>query len=250
MSPIEWIYPPEIRANPREMGKRALLAVRNEDVKILNEKVLELLPGEYKDLLSVDASQSHENEGFDALPVTEEFLNTLNPSGMPPHRLRLKVGMTVMLTRNLDVRRGLCNGVRLELLSMNSYMIHCRHITDAGTGDCMIPRFKFILSENNNALKFSRLQFPVVPAQCLTVNKSQGATLDRVGLVLRHPAFAHGTNYVAFSRVRNWESLRITTNKIYPIFGDGTRDIKIANPVAKDLLELAALDPSEIEEHL
>ena len=37
--------------------------------------------------------------------------NSITPTGMPPHKLNLKVGFTVMLLRNLCSKRGLCNGV-------------------------------------------------------------------------------------------------------------------------------------------
>jgi hypothetical protein len=42
-----------------------------------------------------------------------EFLNTLNPSSLPPHVLKLKVGCPVILLRNIDPAAGFCNGTRL-----------------------------------------------------------------------------------------------------------------------------------------
>ena len=44
-----------------------------------------------------------------------EFLNTLNPNGMPPHCLALKQGMPLMILRNLDLKNGLSNGTRVIL---------------------------------------------------------------------------------------------------------------------------------------
>lgn len=43
----------------------------------------------------------------------------------------------------------------------------------------------------------------------MTINKAQGQTLDKVGLFLRSPVFTHGQLYVACSRVRSMDSLRI-----------------------------------------
>jgi hypothetical protein len=49
---------------------------------------------------------------------------------MPPHILNLKVGAIVMLLRNLNVKQGLCNGVRLSIISIESNrLLKCRIIT-------------------------------------------------------------------------------------------------------------------------
>ncbi|CAG9791795.1 unnamed protein product [Diatraea saccharalis] len=47
-----------------------------------------------------------------AYPV--EFVNSLELTGVPPHKLELKVGVPVLLMRNLDAPR-LCNGTRLQI---------------------------------------------------------------------------------------------------------------------------------------
>lgn len=43
----------------------------------------------------------------------------------------------------------------------------------------------------------------------MTINKAQGQTLDKVGVYLRSPVFTHGQLYVACSRVRSSNSLKI-----------------------------------------
>jgi len=59
-----------------------------------------------------------------------------------------------------------------------------------------------ITPSEKDALPFTlrRRQFPVRPAFAMTINKSQGQTLQRVGIFLRKPVFSHGQLYVALSR--------------------------------------------------
>lgn len=50
----------------------------------------------------------------------------------------------------------------------------------------------------------------------MTVNKSQGQTLKRVGIYLSSPVFSHGQLYVALSRVTTPTGLNIVTNEEDP----------------------------------
>ena len=43
----------------------------------------------------------------------------------------------------------------------------------------------------------------------ITINKAQGQTLDQVGVYLRKPVFTHGQFYVACSRVRSRQNLKV-----------------------------------------
>ena len=43
----------------------------------------------------------------------------------------------------------------------------------------------------------------------MTINKAQGQTLDKVGLYLRNPVFTHGQLYVACSRVRSLDAIKV-----------------------------------------
>ena len=58
---------------------------------------------------SVKSCSSNAEVGL--FPV--EYLNTITASGLPPHKLAIKVGAPVILLRNLNQKRGLCNGTRL-----------------------------------------------------------------------------------------------------------------------------------------
>jgi ATP-dependent exoDNAse (exonuclease V) alpha subunit len=65
-----------------------------------------------------------------------------------------------------------------------------------------LPRL--VLTARSVKLPFTlhRTQFPMVPCFAMTVHKSQGQTLDKVGILFSHATWAHGLLYVAVSRVR------------------------------------------------
>ena len=99
--------------NLEYFADRVILSPKNDDARKLNEEVLQKLPGQLIEYLSIDSVQD-ENAGSRHL-YPQEFLNTLDLSGMPPHRLKLKVGTPIMLLRNLNSDAGLCNGTRLQV---------------------------------------------------------------------------------------------------------------------------------------
>ena len=85
-------------------SERAILAPTDEVVDSINQPLLDLLPSPAQ-YLSIDSTDDVDA----ALQFPVEFLNSLKPSGLPPHDLTLKVGCPVILLRNLDAPR-LCNG--------------------------------------------------------------------------------------------------------------------------------------------
>ena len=88
---------------------RCILAATNKEVTMLNDVVIDLIPGNGSLLRSADELGHSE----DLLRFNIEYLNGLSPTGFPPHSLRLKAGMPIMLLRNLNPRLGLCNGTKL-----------------------------------------------------------------------------------------------------------------------------------------
>ncbi len=91
------------------LHERAILAPRNKEVSLINVMVLSYLPGAQVNFHSADSAEDMEVTNT----YPSEFLNTLEVSGMPSHKLSLKIGAPVILLRNLDPLARLCNGTRL-----------------------------------------------------------------------------------------------------------------------------------------
>ena len=73
--------------------------------------------------------------------MTTEFLNSINLSGLPPHLLTIKVGCVMMLLRNLNPKRGLCNGTRILITSVTRRVLRTRILTGSfQQQECIIPR--------------------------------------------------------------------------------------------------------------
>ena len=54
---------------------------------------------------------------FDAPAYHIEYLHYINPSGVPPRGLTLKVGQPILLLRSMDPKLSLCNGYPPDRLS-------------------------------------------------------------------------------------------------------------------------------------
>ena len=156
---------------------------------------MDSIPGEMVSYYSCDEVAN------EAALYPVDFLNQLNISGLPPHRLNLKIGAVVMLLRNLNPSKGLMNGSRMKVLQMMDRVIEVRLLTGANAGSVhFIPRIKLMPSDNTLPFEMSRMQFPLKLAYAMTINKAQGQSLNRVGLYLDNQVFSHGQLYVALSR--------------------------------------------------
>ena len=134
----------------------------------------------------------------------------MTPTGLPPHTLRLKLDCIVMLQRNMTIQLGFCNGTRLRIVKLMNHMVVGVDLKSNRT--CLISRMPMTNTLEKYPFKLTRRQLGVRLSYAMTINKSQGQTLDRVGIYLKSPVFAHGQLYVACSRVRSWGSLRFLVN--------------------------------------
>ncbi|KAK1346501.1 hypothetical protein QTO34_000357 [Cnephaeus nilssonii] len=100
----------------------------------------------------------------------------------------------MILLRNLNSKLGLCNGTRFIIKRLRPNIIKAEVLTGSAEGEVvLIPRIDFSPSDTGLPFKLIQRQIPVMPAFAMTINKSQGQTLDRVGIFLREPVFAHGS---------------------------------------------------------
>lgn len=160
---------------------------------------------EYLSADSVDRSEADGNEAFDVL--TPMFLNTLTTSGLPSHKIKLKTVTPIMLLRNIDQSEGWCNGIRLIVTRLANHVIVATFISGKNIGAIVyIPRMEISPTQSPWPFKLSRRQFPIIVCYVITINKSQGQSLDYVGLYLLQSVFSHGQLYVVISKVKSKKS--------------------------------------------
>ncbi|XP_055612030.1 ATP-dependent DNA helicase pif1-like [Uranotaenia lowii] len=183
--------------NHEWLSERAILAAKNLDVNDINSKIQNKIPGESTTYKSFDTVINPD----EAVNYPIEFLNSLDLPGMPPHMLVLKVGVPIILLRNICPPR-LCNGTRMSVKRLMNNVLEATILIGKYKGqDVLLPRIPMIPTDI--PFEFKRLQFPVRLAFGMTVNKAQGQSLKVCGLNLENPCFSHGQLYVACSRVGN-----------------------------------------------
>jgi ATP-dependent DNA helicase PIF1 len=195
-----------------ELSKRVVLSTTNKEVLQINRNIIEKIDGEGKIYYSSDSVVSEDPNDVNIYPV--EFLNSQTPSGVPPHVLLLKSGTIVMLIRNLNPKKGLCNGTRMIVRELHQRFITCEIISESHRGDIVIiPRIDIAPSDSQLPFILKRRQFPIIPAFAITINKSQGQTFEHVGICLNEPVFSHGQLYVALSRSKVPRNIKIVIKK-------------------------------------
>ena len=152
------------------LSQRAVLAPKNVAVNAINDKLLQRLKQEEKVYQSMDCITEAEEKVY----YTTEVLNSLEPSGVPPHKLSLKVTSPIMLLRNLNPPQ-LVNGTRLVVRDLLSNVIVATILGGKHDGETvLIPRIHFTPDKSEYPFSFRRTQFPVRLAFAMTINKSQG----------------------------------------------------------------------------
>jgi ATP-dependent DNA helicase PIF1 len=160
-----------------------------------------------------------------------EFLNTLQFSGITNHKLELKVGMLILLLRNLNQLIGLCNGMRLIVKRLGQHVIKMEIITGNNVSKrVFIPRIIMSPFGTDWPFVLHHHQFPVQVEFVMTINKSQGHTLNNIGVYLPSLIFYHGQLYVAITQVTSSANIKIFS-------GQGPEEY-MRNAVYRKVLEM------------
>lgn len=136
------------------LKEQAILTPKNEMVNRLNEMMMNMTPSEGRTYFSLDSvcKASYNTDEKDML-YPFEFLNSLKFNGVPNHDILLKEGSHVMLLRNFNQSKGLCNDTRLIITCPGKWSIRANTISDTHVGqNVSIPRI--IISPNEERWPF------------------------------------------------------------------------------------------------
>jgi ATP-dependent DNA helicase PIF1 len=181
------------KKEPHGSTKATKLYSRNMNVDTINACELAALPGKEHTFNMIA-------EGFSAL--TEN----LKKSCLAPEQLKLKIGAEVMFVKN-DVKGAYVNGTRCVVIdfekSPDAWPIvkTYRHHT-------MVVYPEEWKYEDHGFVRATIKQVPLRLAWAITIHKSQGMTLDAAEIDLGD-AFEPGMGYVALSRVRSLNGLKL-----------------------------------------
>jgi len=122
------------------------------------ESILDKLPEPLVELLSQDISMK--------LPDWKPapgLLHKLNPLGLPPHRLRIKVGSVVSVLRDLNTSSQLSKSQHLRVLRVESNRLECLVLNgQLERTTTFLTRIPFQAKyRNDDAYPFQRIQFPI-----------------------------------------------------------------------------------------
>lgn len=133
------------------------------------------------------------------------LVDILKKSCLAHEELRLKAGAEVICIKN-NFEEGYVNGTRGKVIGFEN-----------GTNDPIIKLYngknitikkaEWAIEEDGKT-KTSISQFPLRLAWAITIHKSQGMSLDNAEIDLRN-TFTYGMGYVALSRVRTLEGIKL-----------------------------------------
>ncbi|KAL3106584.1 hypothetical protein niasHT_018226 [Heterodera trifolii] len=250
---LHFVFPQELLDKPLEnwqkLAERAILCPLNKETFELNNKIMDMMnAGNNTDNTDriytaitvpiVDDADALQLENIEA-NINHENLMRQTPPGIPQHQLRVKVGAVMMITNNISVEEGLCNGTRVQVLKLYENIIRCKILTGTHRGDehdLHKARFQFggdPKALHEGPIRCERIQFPLRPGR---------QTLSHVGVLLdKSQCFSHGQLYTALSRVREDTNIRVCTKNT----GRRVKNIVMLELLDKEDLDTATMGPPD-----
>jgi len=175
-----------------------VLTPGNAAAEMINQKKLATLNG-----------QEHLFEGL----IQGRF--SLEENRLPsPKYLKLKTGCRVMFTKN-DKDHRWVNGTIGTVTELNGKLITVQTESGAYCVNREVwESIQYTYDEHSKKIRSVTIgtytQYPLMLAWAITIHKSQGKTFDKVVIDLQDGAFAEGQVYVALSRCRTLNGVRLT----------------------------------------
>ena len=156
------------------ISERGILAPLNESVNKINSKLIDMMPASSKLHKSIDTDMS-DNEARLNLP---EFLNSIETSGLLPHKLNIIIGMPVMILRSLNPPRFM-NDTRGIVTKPSRNVIEVK-IADGPLKNetHLIPQIHLQASDSILPFTFQRQHFATRPCFGLAINVVYSEALD------------------------------------------------------------------------
>jgi ATP-dependent DNA helicase PIF1 len=150
-------------------------------------------------------------------------------------KLKLKKGVIVMCTANIDMDNSICNGS--QGIIMDFEIGSKLPIVAFSNGIKKTIDYEFFQSTDYPTICIG--QIPLCLAWALTIHKIQGASLNIADMDLGNSIFEYGQTYVALSRVRTLDGLYLSAfnpNRIR------------ANPLVKDFYsKIPEIDMNDLQ---
>lgn len=162
----------------------------NADVDTINTRELKKLSGGEKAFVMDDAG-------------SEKYVQALKRGCLSPERLVLKIGASVMCTKN-NPEKGFINGTLGTVIKFaKDRELPIVQIT--GGREIIVEPMEWAVEEEGK-VKARISQVPLRLAWAMTIHKSQGMSMDSAVIDLSN-AFEFGQGYVALSRLRRLSGL-------------------------------------------
>lgn len=189
------------------------LHARKTDVQAINLAELEKLQPDRSKWEIYKATQTVRVKTPEKKRIAENLILAFRKNRSAPEELQLAVNAQVLLTKNLDVSEGLCNGASgvVEAFEQDPKETKGRFypLVRFASGIKQLIRPVESDIEYQGEVYAVDVQVPLLLAWAITIHKAQGMSLTRVSIALDEHVRQPGQGYAALSRVTTLEGLHL-----------------------------------------